>query len=161
MARNLFKKLLVLGLATLCPQIAVSSDAVFSANLTLLEPIELSLSAELEFPILPAGQKTVFERDPEDEAALIFSARGTANTIVTGAIIESAVVLHTDPGEVNSDSISIGNFTTGGDFSDSGRATFDKNGELNNLRIGATANIEANDKAGAYTATATFRLTYN
>ena len=51
-------------------------------------------------------------------------------------------------------------FTYGGDLSSSGTGSFDNSGDISDMRVGATAHVAANDTPGAYTGSATFRVTY-
>ncbi len=140
---------------------AVATDETFQASMQLVAPIVITESQALSFADTIAGQATDVVTAAADTTAAIFTATGEANRAVTGSVVESNITMTTGDGADTTKQITVDTFTTGGDMDASGAATFDTNGDLSDLRIGGTAHVEAEDIAGAYTGTATFRLVYN
>lgn len=138
-----------------------AEEELFQVNLTLLEPITLTQQSALNFPPVVAGVDTTLVTTPESTNAVKFSATGEPLTGVTGSVVEDFIIMTTADGLAEEQQIRVDTFTTGGDIDTNGAGNFDSNGELNNLRLGATAHIEASDEPGLYTSSATFRLLYN
>lgn len=158
------KKLLagafVLGLTSI--GLVYATDEPFNVTMTLYDPIVITETQALSFPNTTSGGAIGVTVAPTDATAAIFTATGQASTGVTGSIVEASIdMLHSTwtVADVTKE-ITVDTWTTGGNLSGAGAATFDGAGNLTNLRIGATANVSANDIAGAYTGTATFRLVY-
>lgn len=142
-------------------QVSYADQKKFHVGLTLLSPISLTLKSSLSFPSISAGKDTTVVTQADSNDAVIFSASGEANTYITGSVVEDFVVMTTGEGKNGSERIIVDSFSTGGDLNETGTGMFDNNGELNDLRIGATAHVQANDIPGYYSSSATFRLTYN
>ncbi|OUS04021.1 hypothetical protein A9Q81_06285 [Gammaproteobacteria bacterium 42_54_T18] len=98
---------------------------------------------------------------PTDNKAATFEASGDPWGVVTITVIDSSITLYTQTGSKGKKRrITVNNFTTGGTLDNSGHAVFDQNGYLDNIRVGATANIGAGTQAGDYSGSTTLRLVY-
>lgn len=139
---------------------AKATDEVFNVTMSLVAPIVITETQALSFSNAGAGSASTVVTAPTDGTAAIFTATGEASTAVTGSVVEASIEMTTGDGVGTTKRITVDTFTTGGDMDVAGSATFDGAGDLTNLRIGATANVQAEDIAGAYTGTATFRLVY-
>ena len=140
---------------------AAATDETFNVGMTLLAPIVITETQSLTFADTISGSASDVTTAASDSSAATFTATGEANRAVTGSVVESSIVMTTGDGADATKQITVDTFTTGGDMSVAGAATFDGSGELNDLRIGGTAHVEADDIAGSYSGTATFRLIYN
>ena len=165
MPKALVQKLISIQLVTLSSMTlssaALAEDASFTLGMQLLAPIELTLNNSLSFADTTSGQDTVISTAPDNANAVIFSATGEPNRAVTGSVVESSVLMTTGTGTTSDEQITVDSFQTGGTMDASGQATFDGSGQLDDLRIGASAHVESEDVPGAYSGNATFRLTYN
>jgi hypothetical protein len=139
---------------------AFATDEAFTSSMTLLAPIVITETSALTFANAVSGQASTVTSSASSANAAQFTATGEASTAVTGSIVEANITMTTGDGIGSTKQITVDSFTTGGDMDGSGAATFDGSGNLSNLRVGATANVLAEDIAGAYTGTATFRLVY-
>lgn len=151
----------VMVLATSFGQISHAEQDSFQVGLHLLSPITLTLQSSLNFPSVVAGQDNTVTTAVDSSDAVIFSATGEANASVIGSVVEDFVVMTTGEGITEPERIIVDGFLTGGDLGDTGNGVFNTSGELSNLRIGATAHVQANDVPGYYSSSATFRLTYD
>jgi len=75
-------------------------------------------------------------------------------------VVEDSVLLATGNGIGPHEKILVDGFSLGGDMNSGGNGYFNEQGEVENLRIGATAHVNANNIPGRYVSTATFRLNY-
>ncbi|HAT8518463.1 DUF4402 domain-containing protein [Vibrio sp. 2092] len=137
-----------------------NADESFDATLSLLAPIDLTEVKGLDFEPTLANQNVNVVTAPTSVDAAVFTARGTANWEVKGQVVESSIVMTTGDGSDDAKKITVDTFTYGGSMDASGNAQFSSSGDLSNLRVGGTAHVQANDIAGEYRGTATFRLTY-
>ncbi len=140
---------------------ANATDESFQASMKLLAPIVITETQALSFADTISGQTTNVTTAAADASAALFTATGEANRAVTGSIVESSINMTTGAGVTTPEQIVVDTFSTGGDMDGAGSATFDATGNLNDLRIGGVAHVEAEDVAGQYTGTATFRVVYN
>ena len=138
----------------------LATDEAFNVTMSLITPIVITETQALSFANTSQGSAATVVTAPTDGTAAIFSATGAASTAVTGSVVEASITMTTGDGVGTTKQITVDTFATGGDMDGAGAATFDGTGNLSNLRIGATANVEAEDIAGAYSGTATFRLVY-
>lgn len=99
---------------------------------------------------------------PTDGNAAIFNITGTASVAVTASVVEASIVMVNPVGNPNAagNKITVTNWSYGGTVAADGTAFMDASGELNNVRIGGTAKLSANDNAGSFAGTATFRFVY-
>lgn len=139
---------------------AVATDEAFNVSMSLIAPIVITETQALSFASAGAGSGSTVVTAATDGTAAIFTATGEASTAVTGSVVDANITMTTGDGVGTTKQITVDTFTTGGDMDGSGSATFDGSGDLTNLRIGATANVEAEDIAGSYSGTTTFRLVY-
>ncbi len=139
---------------------AQATDEPFNASMKLIAPIIVSETKALSFVEAVAGTADTVITAAGDGEAAIFTATGEASRAVTGSVVESSITMTTGGGGAT-EQITVDTFTTGGNLSAlDGSAAFDGTGNLVDMRIGATANIDATDVAGDYTGSATFRLVY-
>lgn len=115
----------------------------------------------LDFGVAVLGQMQTLVRAPSDSGAAVFSAVGVPNAKVTVSVVENSITLITGAGDINDKQITVTKFTTGGDLDSRGRATFDGQGQLSDMRIGAQAKIKTSNIGGHYQGSATFRIVYN
>lgn len=134
------------------------ADQSFAVSLQLLTPIQLTSAQALSFGAVTAGSAKAVVIAPATGAK--FSSIGEANGAVTGSIIENGILLNAGGGSSSAQQIVVDGFVVGGDMDATGNAVFDTSGQLNDLRIGATAHIESEDIVGVYAGSATFRLLY-
>ena len=137
----------------------MATDEPFNATMTLLAPIVITETQGLTFPTVAAGSTTPQTVAPAAAAAAIFTATGSASTGVTASVVESSIEMVTGDGVGTTKRITVDNFVLGGNVT-GGTGTFDGSGNLADMRVGATANPQSDDIAGAYSGTATFRLIY-
>lgn len=135
---------------------AYATDESFDSTLRLIEPITITEVTSLRFPEQQAGTAQNLTVQPSESGAAQFNSAGEPARPVTASIVESQIVMETTAG----DQITVNNFTYGGQVDPAGNGAFNDSGALNNIRIGATALIEADDKSGLYSGIATFRLVY-
>ena len=140
---------------------AFANDETLNVGMTLYTPFSITENQGLTFADTTIGAKVKVTTTPADTSAAIFFATGEPNRTVIGSIVENRIFMTTGDGNRGRKRIRVNKFKTGGDMNATGIATFNNLGQLNNLRIGATAHVKANNIAGAYSGTATFRLLYN
>lgn len=98
---------------------------------------------------------------PTGTTAAIYDATGSATRTVQASVTTSTIELACQTtASCGTAKIPVTDFTFGGGLSSSGAATFDAAGKITNMRVGATATIDANDKTGRYYGVGTFRLVY-
>lgn len=115
----------------------------------------------LSFMNIAAGTSTTIVTAPGDTNAAVFNATGDVSAAVTVSIVENNVNITTGSGNGAQRKIPITAWTFGGSLTDaggSGTASFDASGILNNMRIGASATVDANNLAGDYSGTVTLRV---
>ncbi len=138
---------------------AHATDEPFNVSMTLLAPLTITELTALSFVDTNAGSATTVVTAPSDALAASFSATGTPLDSATGSVVEASITMTTGGGGAT-EQIVVDTFTTGGDMDAAGATTFDAAGNIADLRVGGTANIDATDVAGIYSGTATFRLIY-
>ncbi len=158
--KKITKCALIAALSAAALQANAYTDESFTATLNLLSPIQITEIKGLEFEDTLANQTIQVITSASDTKAATFSATGSPGWEVQGEVVESTINMVTGDGSTSSKVIEVGSFTYGGDMDSNGMAAFNSNGELSNLRVGGTAYVEAEDEAGSYEGTATFRLTY-
>ena len=95
-----------------------------------------------------------------DAGAASFNVTGEPSQSVTASVVENRMLM-TNGQSGNQNRIRVRNFTLGGSVDTSGNGSFNNQGLLNNVRVGATAILNANKNPGEYEGTATFRVVYN
>ena len=163
--KNIAKKIALVsataGLSISMINSASAADESFNASMTLLAPITITETNALSFANTESGQLVDVVTAALDSTAAQFTSTGEPSTAVTGSVVETSIVMITGTGDVTTKQITVDTWSFGGDMNGSGVATYDGSGDLSNLRVGATAHVEAEDIAGAYAGSATFRVTYN
>ncbi|PCJ19635.1 MAG: hypothetical protein COB04_05535 [Gammaproteobacteria bacterium] len=97
---------------------------------------------------------------PANAKAAFFNATGEPNLAVTASIVERKISLSNGlSGKKNK--MDVTDFTLGGSVDASGNGSFNAQGLLDNIRVGATATISSTNNLGAYQGTATLRVVYN
>ena len=161
MNKSTFNKIAALSLSLGLVSAANATDESFNIGITLIAPIVITETNALSFVETTAGSDQTVTTAPGDGIAATFTATGEASRAVTGSVVEPSVVLTTGAGVTTPEQMTIDTFTTGGDMSGAGAASFDGSGDLSDLRVGATANVLTEDVPGVYAGSATFRLVYN
>jgi len=153
----------VLGLGVVAGANAV--DESFNIGMKLLTPIAITEVRQLDFVDTIAGADNTVVTAPADPIAAVFNSTGDSSKTATASVVEGSVTMlrtggtpGNTPDEFTVDSFALGGAgITGGnqvDYAASG-------GSVNDIRVGGTANILAEDLAGNYTGTATLRIVYN
>jgi hypothetical protein len=98
---------------------------------------------------------------PDDPTAAIYSATGGENRSVQASVTTPSIELACQTSATCGDAkITVNNFTFGGDLQADGTGTFTEQGKIDNMRVGGTATLNADDKSGRYFGVGTFRLVY-
>ena len=139
---------------------AFADDASFNASIDLIEPITLSLDQDLSFAPQTAGQASDVVTAPSDSTAAVFSATGESDAVAQASVVESSIEMSTGTGASTAERITVDAWTYGGSLASNGSTAFDVSGNLSDMRVGATAHLEADDVSGSYAGSATFRLVY-
>lgn len=96
---------------------------------------------------------------PTDGGAAVFSATGRRNKSVYVRVLENKVRLYNQAGK----RLYVDTFTYGGSLIPHRKgavARFDMRGDLNNIRIGATANLRNKQENGTYSGNITLKIIY-
>ncbi|PCI52281.1 MAG: hypothetical protein COB51_00110 [Moraxellaceae bacterium] len=97
---------------------------------------------------------------PIDSKAAYFNVTGEPNLAVTASIVERKIsITNGQAGKKNK--MDVTDFTLGGSVDASGNGSFDNQGLLDNVRVGATTTIASDNNLGVYQGTATLRVVYN
>lgn len=139
---------------------AMADDATFNATITLIEPLVVTSVQDLSFAPQTAGSAVDVVTAPGDSTAAIFSATGEPSANAQASILESSIDMTTGAGASAGEVISVDTWTYGGNLAGDGSVSFDGNGDIADMRVGATAHVKAENVSGDYTGTATFRLVY-
>ncbi len=128
--------------------------SMYDTSLALVEQQSLSFADML------AGQASTIKVEPADASAAIFKAMGVPNSDFVAKVVENKIELKTADGNGETKNVTVNGFKTGGSIGPSGKGKFSNLGGANNLRIGATVHVSANDIPGQYLGSATFRINY-
>ena len=139
---------------------AAPEQETFSVKLHLMKPITITQTTELSFNSVVAGDSVDLKTTPTDSNAVRIAAGGEPNAAFQGTVVEDSVLLETGDGIGPHEKILVDAFSLGGDMNSGGNGYFNEQGEVENLRIGATAHVNAKNIPGRYVSTATFRLNY-
>lgn len=142
---------------------AQAQDETFQATLKLLTPISITNSQALDFGEAIAGTNQTLTVGAADGSAAVFSAQGDSSKTATASVVETSITMTTGDGVGTTKQIVVDNFTLGGGgISGADQVDFIAgSGNVSDIRVGGTANVEADDIAGDYAGTATFRVIYN
>lgn len=132
-------------------------EANLTATLYVSQPINVKAIKNLEFGEVVSGAATDVVVAAADANAAQFSATGEAGSEVVAGMVSKSISLTNTK---SNDKITVDSWTYAGDIQGRNIATFDKAGELKDLRVGGTAHVTANASGGSYTGTGKFRLTY-
>ena len=155
--------LAAVAVSSIFASVVYAADEPFNATMSLIAPIVITETQALSFTNTVTGNALPVVTAAGDGTAATFTATGEASTGVTGSVVESNITMQHSTWSTSDATreITVDTFTLGGDMNaGTGVATFSAGGALSDLRVGATSNVEANDIAGAYAGTATFRLVY-
>jgi len=111
-------------------------------------------SSDLVFPVQIWGLASNPIVAVNDAGAATFSATGTAGRSAYVRVTNTTVNITNGGGGVNN-RITIGSFQVNNMY-----PVFNSSGQINNIRVGARAQITATKNEGDYSGTATLRLTY-
>lgn len=139
---------------------AFAEETSFDATISLLEPITLTTVQDLSFAPQPVGNTVDVMTAAEDTRAAVFSATGEASAVAQASVVEPSIEMVTGAGTSAAERITVDGWTYGGALATDGSTAFDTAGEINNMRVGATAHVASDDVQGDYVGTATFRLVY-
>lgn len=153
-------KFLVAGALVAASSFAAAQDAPFNATITLIQPITLSTVQDLTFAPQVAGTTVDVVTAAGDTNAAIFSATGALDAVALGSVVEPTIDMSTGAGASTAETIVVDTWSYGGSLAVDGSTVFDGTGNIADMRVGATAHVEAEDVAGDYVGSATFRLVY-
>lgn len=141
-----------------------SATILFTAKMEVMPPVIFSENQAISFPTAIPGKAATVTISPEDTGAAVFAVTGRPMENLTASIVEERVVLSTGFSRTPARQIVVEGFTLGGDIhaaSSTGSARIGQRGTLSDLRLGATARIEAEDQPGVYSGSSTFRVVYH
>ena len=137
--------------------VVYATDEVFDVTMRLLADIVITENNALVFPDTPRGAANIVVLTT-DAGAADFSATGQASTGFTKSIADpgGAITMLRSGGTPGNtpDEIVVDTFVL------AGPVAFDATGNATGLKVGATAHVLAEDLAGDYLGTATFRMIY-
>ena len=142
---------------------AQAADETFQATLKLLTPISITEVQALDFGEAISGTNQTLTVGAADGSAAVFSAQGDSSKTATASVVETSITMTTGDGVGTTKQIVVDNFTLGGNgITGADQVDFIAgSGNVSDIRVGGTANVEADDIAGDYAGTATFRVIYN
>ena len=143
---------------------AQAGDETFQATLKLLTSmISITQDQSLDFGQAIVGTNQTLTVGALDGSAAVFSALGDSSKTATASVLENSITMTTGDGGDATKQIVVDNFTLGGTgITGADQVDFIAgSGNVSDIRVGGTANVEANDIAGNYAGTATFRVIYN
>lgn len=162
-------KALLIATSSLAFCSAVAANANFSLSSQLITDVGLTNTQELTFPEhTVTGAATTLTVDANAATAAKFDATGEAGRTATFSVANTTTTLTCTSGACTTsgtNTIDVNNFT-GTDESGNGSAplprvlTIPASGNMNNIGIGATENIVADNAAGIYTGTEQATLAY-
>lgn len=139
---------------------AHAADESFISGIRLILPAFVAQDTNMQFPEQIAGTAQQLVITPDANGAAQFVTTGEPLRSFTASIVESSIIMTAGSGDTSALQITVDNFTFGGSVDASGAGTLSQDGVLGNIRVGARANIEANDQSGNYVGVATFRIVY-
>ncbi len=153
--------LFIIGYNVLVYPYVNAKNESFKMGLTMYDTsLALVEQQGIGFTDSVAGQANNIAVNPNDANAAIFKAMGTPNDQFIATVVEKNIILKTGDGAGATKQIKVNKFQTGGSIGTNGKGKFSNRGLAQNLRIGATVHIAANDIPGLYTGAGTFRITY-
>ncbi len=138
-----------------------STKILFTARMEVMPPVTVSESQAISFPTVTSGTAATVTISPTDTGAAVFSVTGRPMENITASIAEEQIVLFSGYGRTPERRIVIEGFTLGGDIDATRSARIGQLGTLDDMRLGATAKIEAENQPGVYSGSSTFRVVYH
>ncbi|MDH4228997.1 MAG: hypothetical protein OEW11_04510 [Nitrospirota bacterium] len=146
---------------------ALALDTAFTATMNILTALAVTKNTNLTFGNYEAGVVANLVVAPADPGAATFDiTAGAATTPVVIEVVEKVgFMMITGAGLGATQQIPVDFWTFGGvGVTDNGNetasATLGALGTLAGIQVGATAALDGTDIVGAYSGTATFRVTY-
>ena len=150
-----------LGAGAVCASNTDTAD--FQALLTLVTPLSINQVQDLSFGEAYSGSAQSLVVDPTDGGAAIFSAIGDVTKTATISMSNDTIVMKKGAGGTANTEVSVSSFLFGGSgVSGDDILDFDLHeSNITDIRVGATATVEAGDEAGSYLGSATVSVIYN
>jgi len=153
------KTLLMLLILPALP--AFSKSSFFKVSLDMIIPIELSISQNLSFESTFTNKSSSMVTSPNSYRSAVFKASGEPNKKFIASIDASEIYMRLNGvGKAKEEIIVVSDFTFGGDLDKHGIGDFSNNGNLTNLRVGATASVKSYNMPGSYIGSTSLRLIY-
>ncbi|MDF1654627.1 MAG: DUF4402 domain-containing protein [Coxiellaceae bacterium] len=124
--------------------------------LSLKKP-QITQLRSLRFGSFVAGGALQLVIRPQDEGAALFELKGEPNARFQLHIVGNQLQVNN---QATHNQIKISNFHFGGNVSIDGKGRFDSRGQLNNVRLGAVAQLTRQAKSGQYNGKSIVRITY-
>lgn len=122
------------------------------------EPLTIITVKDLEFQAAIAGIAQTITTPANSVYAATFSVTGDANQPITVSVQERRIRMANQ--DFPSDRIRVRDWTFGGAISSNGTGVLDNNGQLSNIRLGASARVRRNLRPGHYSGSGTIRVVY-
>ena len=119
---------------------------------------QIVIIQQMSFVRTDAGKRQVIVSQPDSgQACLVNIKGGKPGDLIAISVVEKTVLLKNlsdfyDPG------VRVTDFQMGGDLRLDNKAYFNRNGEVNHIRIGATATTHKDNVGGQYAGAATIRI---
>ncbi|MDF1797419.1 MAG: hypothetical protein P1U63_12865 [Coxiellaceae bacterium] len=133
-----------------------SVSAIETLVLHLKRP-QITVLKGLNFGAYVAGGALQAVVTPSDEGAALFEMHGEANARFQLQVVGNQIQLRN---QYSNAPIKISNFRFGGNVSVDGKGRLDRFGRLNNVRLGAIAQLTRQAKPGQYNGKSIVRITY-
>ncbi len=128
---------------------------VFPSLLFSQATLSVNVLSNMSFPVQVQGVAATLVLGPNDPGAASFSITGEPNRLLKCSIKNKKTNMTTTGGSGKKYKITVDNFLI------QGCSYIDPSGVLNNVSIGARAQIEADNVEGDYSGTAIFVVVYN
>lgn len=123
-------------------------------------PLTVINVSDLQFPSAIAGYSQIVTVMPSDMGAAVFSLQGEPCSTVRVSVVESVDTLVANEGS-SGDTITVRDFTYGGSVDSTGAGILGcSSGELNNIRVGGSVEVNGSDSASSYRGSLTLRALY-
>jgi len=149
-----------LGLGVVAGANAV--DESFQATLRILTPISIVEDQAMDFGDTELGNSTPIVASDLNGMYAAFTVDGDTTKTATASVVEASIEMITGDGADSTKKITVDGFAVGvGSSAGGDQLDFSGDGQVADIRVYGTANQEAEDIAGDYVGTATFRVVYN
>ncbi len=127
-----------------------------------IAPIDITELHNLSFPVQVSGISINVIISASDGNAAVFNLTGEPNAAVQVSFVQNnfKILNTTTGGNSPNEKIPVNSWTFGGSVNSSGVGVLDANGNLNNVRVGATAVVDSVDLGGVYLNSGTLRVVY-